>query len=186
MELAERLARLGVAAAALVENGQTIGLGTGSTADAMIDAVWQGDNSVRSRVQENESMEKASEGLKKLIEDLGIPGVKLEVTKRKTAKDDSELDATAYQMVLSVAPTGGVSEIGRADETDEDGQQYEGVTFVQLFSRTDGDERNFESPKVQEGIRNRIETQRLSQNQSKVEQALLKRAAIVPEDLFAK
>ena len=39
MELAERLARLGVAAAALVENGQTIGLGTGSTADAMIDAL---------------------------------------------------------------------------------------------------------------------------------------------------
>jgi len=39
MELAERLARLGEAAAALVEDGQIVGLGTGSTADAMIDAL---------------------------------------------------------------------------------------------------------------------------------------------------
>lgn len=39
MELAERLARLGEAAAALIQDGQTIGLGTGSTANAMIDAL---------------------------------------------------------------------------------------------------------------------------------------------------
>ncbi|MCA8918298.1 MAG: SurA N-terminal domain-containing protein [Planctomycetes bacterium] len=152
----------------------------------LVDAVWQGENSVRSRVQANESLEKASDGLKQLIEDLGIPGVRMEVTERKTAKDDSELDATAYQMVLSVAATGGVSEIGRADETDENGQQYEGVTFVQLFSRDDGDKRNYESPKVQEGIRNKIQNQRLARNRAKVEQALMKRAAIVPEKLFVR
>jgi ribose 5-phosphate isomerase A len=39
MELTTRLARLGKAAAALVENGQIVGLGTGSTASAMIEAL---------------------------------------------------------------------------------------------------------------------------------------------------
>jgi ribose 5-phosphate isomerase A len=39
MELATRLARLGEAAAALIEDGQTVGLGTGSTANAMIEAL---------------------------------------------------------------------------------------------------------------------------------------------------
>lgn len=39
MELALRLARLGEAAAALVEEGQIVGLGTGSTANAMIEAL---------------------------------------------------------------------------------------------------------------------------------------------------
>jgi ribose 5-phosphate isomerase A len=39
MELAERLARLGEASAALVADGDTVGLGTGSTASAMIAAL---------------------------------------------------------------------------------------------------------------------------------------------------
>lgn len=39
MDLATRLARLGEAAAALVEDGQIVGLGTGSTASAMIEAL---------------------------------------------------------------------------------------------------------------------------------------------------
>jgi len=39
MDLTIRLARLGEAAAALVENGQIVGLGTGSTASAMIEAL---------------------------------------------------------------------------------------------------------------------------------------------------
>jgi ribose 5-phosphate isomerase A len=39
MELATRLTRLGDAAAALIEEGQTVGLGTGSTANAMIEAL---------------------------------------------------------------------------------------------------------------------------------------------------
>jgi ribose 5-phosphate isomerase A len=41
MILAMRLARLGEAAAALVENGQIVGLGTGSTASAMIEALGE-------------------------------------------------------------------------------------------------------------------------------------------------
>src|SRR6478736_7188375 len=39
MDLTIRLARLGEAAAALVEDGQIVGLGTGSTANAMIEAL---------------------------------------------------------------------------------------------------------------------------------------------------
>lgn len=39
MDLTTRLARLGEAAAGLVENGQIVGLGTGSTASAMIEAL---------------------------------------------------------------------------------------------------------------------------------------------------
>jgi ribose 5-phosphate isomerase A len=39
MELGTRLVRLGEAAAALIEDGQTVGLGTGSTANAMIEAL---------------------------------------------------------------------------------------------------------------------------------------------------
>lgn len=39
MDTSERLARLGEAAAALIDDGQTVGLGTGSTANAMIDAL---------------------------------------------------------------------------------------------------------------------------------------------------
>ncbi|MCB9894724.1 MAG: SurA N-terminal domain-containing protein [Planctomycetes bacterium] len=149
-------------------------------------AVLNGDNSVRERVIKGESMERASDGLKKLIEDLGIPGAQLELGERKTAKDDSDLDPLTYQMVLSVPANGGISELGYAEDTDDEGQKLEGFQFVQLFSREDGDRRNYESPKVQEGIRAAIERERLSQNQAKVERALLKRAAIVPEKLFQR
>lgn len=152
----------------------------------LVNAVAEGDTSVHARVEKNESLESASEGLAKLIQDLSLPGVKLEISERTVAKDDSELDPTAYQMVLSVSARGGVSEVGSVRETDDEGQQYEGVLFVQLFSREDGDRRDFESPKVQEGIRIGLENQRLMLNRAKVEQALLKRAAIVPEKLFAR
>lgn len=152
----------------------------------LVNAVAEGDTSVHTRVENNESMENASEGLVKLIQDLSLPGVKLEIGERTVAKDDSELDATAYQMVLSVSSKGGVSEVGSVRETDDQGQQFEGIMFVQLFSREDGDRRDFESPKVQEGIRIPIENQRLMLNRTKVEQALLKRAAIVPEKLLAR
>jgi len=152
----------------------------------LVNAVVEGDTSVHARVEKKESLENASEGLIKLIQDLSLPGVKLEISERTVAKDDSELDPTAYQMVLSVSPKGGVSEVGSVRETDDEGQQYEGVMFVQLFSREDGDRRNFESPKVQQSIRTQLENQRLIQNRAKVEQALMKRAAIVPEKLFAR
>ncbi|MCB9934942.1 MAG: SurA N-terminal domain-containing protein [Planctomycetes bacterium] len=149
-------------------------------------AVIMGDTSVLARVQKNESLENASEGLIKLIEDLALPGVKLELGDRTTARDDSELDVRTYQMALSVPATGGISDPGYAEDEDADGQKLIGMQFVQLYSREDGDRRDFESPKVQEGLRVTIENQRFVQNRSKVEQALLKRAAIVPEKLFVR
>ncbi|MCA8915329.1 MAG: SurA N-terminal domain-containing protein [Planctomycetes bacterium] len=149
-------------------------------------AVTGGESSVRERMLKGESMEAASDGLRRLVEDLGLIGAQLELSERSTAKDDSDLDPTTYQMVLSVSSNGGISELGYAEDTDDEGQKLEGFQFVQLFSREDGDRRNFESPKVQEGIRAKIERDRLAQNQSKVQQALLKRAAIVPEKLFPR
>ena len=149
-------------------------------------AINSGDTSVRERVKKGESLEAASEGLKILVDNLGLSGTRLELGERATAKDDRDLDPTTYQLVLSVSSNGGVSELGYAEDTDDEGQKLDGFQFIQLFSRVDGDRRNFESPKVQEGIRIKIQNQRLSQNQAKVEQALLKRAAIVPEKLFQR
>ena len=152
------------------------------------EAMDGGDTSVYERVLKGESMEAASEGLKRLIEDdLKLPGVTIEISDRQKAKDDRDLLPIAYRMVLSVPTTGGVSEVGVGDQyQDDDGQIYDVYMFIQLFSREDGDLRNYESPKVQEGIRATIENQRLAQNRVKVEQALIKRAAIVPENLFAR
>ena len=152
----------------------------------LISAVVEGENSVRDRVLENESLEKASEGLDALIKDMGIPGLRMELTERDTVRDDRDLDPTTYQLVLQVPVTGGVSEVAAYDDTDDDGQRLEGFKFIILYSRTEGDRRNFESPKVQEAIRMSIENQRLVQNRAKVEQALLKRAAIVPERNFKR
>jgi hypothetical protein len=150
-------------------------------------AVVEGETSVHARVVEGESFEAASEGLKRLVEDdLKLPGVTIDLGKRQTVGDDRDLRPIAYKMVLSVPTTGGVSEVGGDEFQDEEGQRFEVYTFIQLFSREDGDLRDFESPKVQEGIRATIANQRLAQNRVKVEQALLKRAAIVPENLFAR
>lgn len=150
-------------------------------------AIAEGETSVHARVVKGESMEAASDGLRRLIEDdLKLPGVTIEISPRQTVKDDRDLSPMAYRMVLSVPTTGGVSEVGGDQYSDEDGQVYDVYMFVHLISREDGDLRNFESPKVQEGIRATIEHQRLAQNRAKVEQALIKRAAIVPENLFAR
>lgn len=152
----------------------------------LITAVVDGDNSVRQRVLNNESLEKASEGLKALIEDMGIPGLRMELTERETVRDDLELDPTTYQLVLQVPVTGGVSDVAAFDDTDEDGQRLEGFKFIKLYSRTEGDRRDFESPIVQESIRIGIQNRRFVQNRAKVEQALMKRAAIVPERNFKR
>ncbi|MBZ0135126.1 MAG: SurA N-terminal domain-containing protein [Planctomycetes bacterium] len=152
----------------------------------LISAIVDGEKSVYERVLKNESLEKASEGLEALIEQLGIPGVRIELTERQTAKDDRDLDPTTYQLVLQVPETGGVSDPAAFEDVDEDGQRLEGVKFVKVHSRLDGDRRDFQSPKVQEAIRQRIENLRLVQNRSKVEQALLKRAAIVPDRNFTR
>jgi hypothetical protein len=150
-------------------------------------AVAEGETSVYQKVVKGESLEAATVSLRRLIEDdLKLPGATIEITPKQTVKDDRDLSPMAYRMVLSVPTTGGVSEVGGDQYTDEDGQVYDVYMFVQLESREDGDLRNFESPKVQEGIRATIEHQRLAQNRVKVEQALLKRAAIVPENLFAR
>jgi ribose 5-phosphate isomerase A len=63
MDTSERLARLGEAAAALVQDGQTVGLGTGSTANAMIDALGKrvaGGLTIRSVVTSSQTEERAN------------------------------------------------------------------------------------------------------------------------------
>lgn len=152
----------------------------------LYEAVADGDNSVHARVMRGESLEAASEGLRKLVADLGVPGVKVEMTERKTVKDDTELDPTAYAMVVSLPVSGGVSEIGSVRETDADGTQLDGFMFVRLFRRRDGTLKAFEDPKVQAAIREQIFSTRFQQNQQKVERELLRRAAIVPEKLFRR
>lgn len=152
----------------------------------LVFAAVEGDNSVRSRVLANESLEKASESLKAMIEEMAVPGLRMEMTDRQTAPDDRDLDPTTYQLVLQVPLTGGVSLASGFDDRDENGQRLEGIKFVQVFSRKEGDRRDFESPKVQEAIRIGIQNQRLVQNRAKVEQALMKRAAIVPERNFKR
>ncbi len=152
----------------------------------LYEAVADGETSVHARVTRGESMEAASEGLRKLIEDLGVPGVKLQLPARRLAKDDSELDPSAYAMVISLPASGGISEIGSVRDTGEDGTEYDGFMFVQLFKRRDGTLKAFEDPKVQAGIRDRLFSVRFQQNQQKVEQELMHRAAIVPERLFKR
>lgn len=152
----------------------------------LVTAVVEGENSVRQRVLNNESLEKASEGLQALIDDMAVPGLRMILTERTTVPDDLELDPTTYQLVLQVPVTGGVSDAAAYDDTDENGQRLEGFKFVKLYSRTEGDRRDFESPLVQESIRIGIQNRQFVQNRSKVEQALLKRAAIVPERNFRR
>ncbi|MBE7491210.1 MAG: SurA N-terminal domain-containing protein [Planctomycetes bacterium] len=152
----------------------------------LLNALQDPATGVYARAQKGESLEAATDGLRKLLADERLPGVRVEITERKTAKDDSELDANTYGLVLSVPRTGGLSKLSAVTSTEEDGTVLEVVTFVQVFSREDGDLRNFEDPKVQESIRNRLFQRRFQENRVKVEQALMKRAAIVPEKLIAR
>jgi len=152
----------------------------------LLQAVAEGEHSVHERVIRGESLEAASAGLRRLIEELGVPGVRLEITPRRVATDDRELDPNAYAMVVSLPRSGGVSEIGAVRDTDDAGTQFDGFMFVQLFSREDGTEKAFEDMKVQEGIRDEIFSRRFQENQYKVERELLRRAAIVPERLFQR
>ncbi len=144
-------------------------------------AVNDAKNSVRARVIKGESLEAASKSLIQLIEEQGVPGAEVVTTEEKVAKDDSELDPIVYQMVLTLPATGGVSELASYSETADDGTVYGGVRFIKLISCRFGALRVFDDPKVQEGIRDQLFAQRLTENRRKVEQELLKRAAIVPE-----
>lgn len=152
----------------------------------LLTAIQDPVTGVYARVQKGESFEAATDGLQKLLDDEKFPGVRFELTERRIAKDDSELDATTYGMVLSVPRTGGLSKLAAMSETDEEGVNYEIVTFAQVFARQEGDQRNFEDPKVQETIRIDLFQRKLKENRVKVEQALLKRAAIVPEKLIPR
>jgi ribose 5-phosphate isomerase A len=72
LDTATRVQRLGVKAAGLVQDGMTIGLGTGSTAAAMIDALGQRVQeglSIRAVPTSNETLDQATR--------LGIPLAKL-------------------------------------------------------------------------------------------------------------
>ncbi|MCC6463755.1 MAG: SurA N-terminal domain-containing protein [Planctomycetes bacterium] len=152
----------------------------------LLRAIEDPEVGVYPRVEKGESLEAACEGLEKLLADSRIPGAKLTLSERRTARDSQELGALQYDMVLSVPATGGISKVGADQETDEEGAQFEVITFVQVFSRQDGDLLSFEDPKVQEGLRRTLYNRRLAENQTKVEQALLKRAALVPEQAFRR
>jgi hypothetical protein len=88
--------------------------------------------------------------------------------------------------VLSLPVTGGVSDIGSAPETDDKGTKFEGYMFIQLFSKEEGDARRFDDPKVQTTISQMLYNRALQENMAKVQQALLKRAVIVPDRLIAR
>lgn len=144
------------------------------------------ETSVYARVLRGESLEGASDGLRRMIEAEDIPGVSLTLGERRFEPDDSNLDTTVTEQILSVPTTGGFSEPATFYETGEDGTEYIGIVFVQVFSRKDGSLRAFEDPKVQQGIRDRIFNRRFQDNQQKVERELMKRAAIVPELQFRR
>jgi hypothetical protein len=148
---------------------------------AIVNAVDGSKNSVRARVLSGESIKAASSSLSQLIEEQGVPGAEVVVSDEKHAKDDSELEPIVYRMVLTLPPTGGVSELASYAETTDDGTVYGGVRFIKLISCRFGALRVFDDPKVQEGIREQLFAQRLAENRRKVEQELLRRAAIVPE-----
>ena len=144
------------------------------------------EKSVYARAKQGESMEAASEGLRKLIQDLNYPGVRFEITPRRVAADNTELDADSYSMVLQTLAGGGLTPPSAQTFEDEDGGRFQVLTFIRVYSRVDGDLRNFEDVQVQEAIRNAMWQQRFSENQNKVQQALFRSAAIVPRHVVSR
>jgi len=140
----------------------------------------------QTRVRKGESLESASDGLGLLKEQMNLPGLNLIVGERTKIDNDEGLDPTLYQLVLSLPVTGGVSDIGSAPETDDKGTKFEGYMFIQLFSKEEGDARRFDDPKVQTTISQMLYNRALQENMAKVQQALLKRAVIVPDRLIAR
>jgi hypothetical protein len=149
--------------------------------DLLTNAVRVPENGVRARVLKGESLDEASQSLRRLIEEQGVPGAEVITRPESVAADDTSLEPIVYRMVLSLPETGGVSELAAYQETDEDGTAYGGVRFIKLISCRFGQYRVFGDPKVQEAIRDQLFSQRLAENRVKVEQELLRRAAIVPE-----
>ncbi len=138
------------------------------------------------RARRGEGLEAATAGLKSLVSQMSVAGLKLTVGERMVATDDSKLGALDYRMVLSLPKEGGVSEVGAVVENDDSGAEYDGYQFIKLYSKVEGSARRFEDPKVQEAITEGLRNKKLDENISKVQAILLKRAIIVPERLIAR
>lgn len=143
-------------------------------------------NEAHARAKRGESLEAALAGLQALISKMPVPGLKLIVSPRETAADDTKLGTMVYKMVLSVPKEGGVSEIGAVVEADEAGTDFDGYQFVKLYSKIEGSARRFDDPKVQAAITEGLRNKKLEENMAKVQAILLKRAIIVPERLIAR
>lgn len=157
-----------------------------TTKQKLYTAFTEAEKSMHQRVIQDESLQAASEGLRKLIEDLGEPGIELQLIERTEVADDTELTPLEYNMVRSVSASGGVTQVSDLREEDDEGASIEGFTFIKLHSRKDGIAREFEDAAVQESIRNELLNRRLMLNRAKVERSLLRKAAIVPERLFER
>lgn len=148
--------------------------------------LWEAVQGVYGRVMRDESLGAASDSLRKLLEQEKYPGVEIRLSPRRVAKDNTELDPDTYRMVIQPPVTGGVTAPTALTEEDEDGGKYNVLTFLRVYSREDGDLRNFEDVQVQEAIRNGEFQRRYEENKGKVEQALLRDAAIVPATMIAR
>ena len=143
-------------------------------------------NEAHERAKKGEGLDAATAGLKSLIDQLPVPGLRCSVTARQTAEDDSKLNPLDYKMILSVPKQGGVSEIGAVAESDAGGTEYDGYQFVKLYSKEEGSARRFDDPKVQGALLEALRNDKLEDNISRVQTLLLKRAVIVPEKLIAR
>lgn len=140
----------------------------------------------QARVRAGESLESAAAGLKILEAQMALPGLRIEIGPRQLAKAQTDLDDTAYQQVLSLPATGGVSEISAMPTFEEKDAKFEGYQFVQLFSKREGDAILFNDPQWQSTKLQELTSAKLDENIGKVQRALLKRAVIVPSRLIAR
>ncbi|MHC4840229.1 MAG: SurA N-terminal domain-containing protein [Planctomycetota bacterium] len=150
----------------------------------MYAAIQNVGTGVYDRVKNGESIDAACDGLRALLKELNIPGAKVEVGKEEFAKDDTELDATTYGMVLETPEQGGLSSLGTIRETGKDGTVFEGVQFVRVIKWEAGETKNFEDPKVQKEFKDRLYNQKLVTNRDKVRRELISKAAVIPEALL--
>lgn len=140
----------------------------------------------QARARAGESLDSAAAGLKILEKQMGLIGLKVVVGDRAIAKTQADLDDTAYQLVLSLPATGGISEIAGISPFDENEVKYEGYEIVQLFSKREGDAISFDDPQWQATKLAELQRSKMDENIGKVQRALLKRAVIVPSRLIAR
>ena len=140
----------------------------------------------QSRARAGESLESAAAGLKILEKQMGLIGLKVVVGERKIAKSQTDLEDTAYQLVLSLPERGGISDIAGIAPFDENDVKFEGYELIQLFSKREGDAITFDDPQWQSTKLAELQRAKLDENIGKVQRALLKRAVIVPSRLIAR